>query len=243
MTMQQATELRSFGRKGGRALSPRQQRLLDELLPQLQLDLATPPPVLTSLFTAPVAETWLEIGFGGAEHMIWQATHSPGVGIIGCEPFVDGVVKALTAIDEQRLGNVRLHGDDARDVLRWLPDSSIARAFILFPDPWPKARHRKRRLVAGPTLELLARVMKPGSELRVGTDIADYAHTMLAAFAGQSSFVWTARGGLASHPLSAQSYPRRSPQLLLPLPARLTRAAVSESNRRHFTVYAARRFA
>jgi tRNA (guanine-N7-)-methyltransferase len=194
MTMHQATELRSFGRKGGRALSPRQQRLLDELLPQLQLDLATPPPVLTSLFTAPVAETWLEIGFGGAEHMIWQATHSPGVGIIGCEPFVDGVVKALTAIDEQRLGNVRLHADDARDVLRWLPDSSIARAFILFPDPWPKARHRKRRLVAGPTLELLARVMKPGSELRVGTDIADYAHTMLAAFAGQSSFVWTATG-------------------------------------------------
>ena len=190
--MHQSTEIRSFGRKGGRALSPRQQRLLDELLPQLQLDLAKPGPTLAALFTAPVTATWLEIGFGGSEHMIWQATHNLGVGFIGCEPFVDGVVKALTAIDEQHLGNIRLHADDARDVLRWLPDASIDRAFILFPDPWPKARHRKRRLVSGPTLALLARVMKSGSELRVGTDIADYAHTMLAAFEGQSAFVWTA---------------------------------------------------
>jgi tRNA (guanine-N7-)-methyltransferase len=190
--MPQATEIRSFGRKGGRALSPRQQRLLDELLPQLQVDLANPAPELVKLFTAPVTETWLEIGFGGSEHMIWQANHNQHVGIIGCEPFVDGVVKALTAVDEQRLGNIRLHAEDARDVLRWLPDVSISRAFVLFPDPWPKARHRKRRLVAGPTLALLARVMKPGSELRVATDIADYAHTMLAAFEGQSQFVWTA---------------------------------------------------
>jgi tRNA (guanine-N7-)-methyltransferase len=190
--MHQSTEIRSFGRKGGRALSPRQQGLLDELLPQLQVDLAKPAPELPKLFTAQVTATWLEIGFGGSEHMIWQANRNPNVGIIGCEPFVDGVVKALTAVEEQRLGNVRLHAEDAREVLRWLPDASISRAFILFPDPWPKARHRKRRLVAGPTLELLARVMKPGSELRVGTDIADYAHTMLAAFEGQSAFVWTA---------------------------------------------------
>ena len=190
--MPQPIEIRSFGRKGGRALSQRQQQLLDQLLPKLQLGLAMSAPALSSLFTAPVAETWLEIGFGGAEHMIWQARQNPTVGIIGCEPFVDGVVKALTAIDEQRLGNVRLHADDARDVLRWLPDASIDRAFILFPDPWPKARHRKRRLVSTPTLELLARVMKPGSELRVGTDIADYARTMLAAFEAQSAFVWTA---------------------------------------------------
>jgi tRNA (guanine-N7-)-methyltransferase len=190
--MPHSTEIRSFGRTGARALSQRQQDLLDQLLPKLQLDLAVPPPALATLFTAAVGETWLEIGFGGSEHMIWQAAHNPGVGIIGCEPFIDGVVKALTAVDEQRLGNIRLHADDARDVLRWLPDASIDRAFILFPDPWPKARHRKRRLVSGPTLELLARVMKPGSELRVGTDIADYAHTMLAAFEAQSAFTWTA---------------------------------------------------
>jgi tRNA (guanine-N7-)-methyltransferase len=187
-------EIRSFGRTGGRALSPRQSRLLNELLPQLQVDLTHPAPELAQLFTAPVTETWLEIGFGGAEHMIWQASQNPQVGVIGCEPFVDGVVKALTAIDEQHLANVRLHDDDARDVLRWLPDASIDRAFILFPDPWPKARHRKRRLVSGPTLELLARVMKPGAELRVGTDIADYAYTMLGAFEGQNAFAWTATG-------------------------------------------------
>jgi tRNA (guanine-N7-)-methyltransferase len=187
-------EIRSFGRKGGRALSQRQQDLLSGLLPRLRLDLTVPAPALATLFAVPVTETWLEIGFGGAEHMIWQATHHPSVGIIGCEPFVDGVVKALTAVDEQRLSNVRLHDNDARDCLRWLPAASIDRAFILFPDPWPKARHRKRRLVSGPTLELLARAMKPGAELRIGTDIADYAYTMLAAFAAQPAFVWTATG-------------------------------------------------
>jgi tRNA (guanine-N7-)-methyltransferase len=184
-------EIRSFGRTGGRALSKRQQHLLDDLLPRLKLDLASPPG-LAGLFTAPVTETWLEIGFGGAEHLLWQAAQHPNVGIIGCEPFVDGVVKALTGIDEQHLKNIRLHDDDARDVLRWLPEASIDRAFILFPDPWPKARHRKRRLVSAATLDLLARVMKPGAELRVGTDIADYAYTMLAAFEGQEAFVWTA---------------------------------------------------
>jgi tRNA (guanine-N7-)-methyltransferase len=184
-------EIRSFGRTGGRALSKRQQHLLDDLLPRVKLDLASPPG-LAGLFTAPVTETWLEIGFGGAEHLLWQATHHPAAGIIGCEPFVDGVVKALTGIDEQHLTNVRIHDDDARDVLRWLPEASIHRAFILFPDPWPKARHRKRRLVSAPTLELLARVMKPGAELRIGTDIADYAYTMMAAFEGQSAFSWSA---------------------------------------------------
>jgi tRNA (guanine-N7-)-methyltransferase len=184
-------EIRSFGRTGARALSKRQQDLLDGLLPSLKLDLTARPLSLQPLFRAPVTETWLEIGFGGAEHLLWQATHHPHAGIIGCEPFVDGVVKALTGIDEQHLPNIRLHDDDARDVLRWLPDASIDRAFILFPDPWPKARHRKRRLVSAPTLELLARVMKPESDLRVGTDIADYAYTMLAAFEAQHAFNWT----------------------------------------------------
>jgi tRNA (guanine-N7-)-methyltransferase len=191
--MPQRSELRSYGRKGGRALSQRQEDLFEHLLPKLALDLTVPAPDLGTLFKAPVTETWLEIGFGGSEHMIWQAAHNPAVGIIGCEPFVDGVIKALTGIEEQELGNVRLHADDARDVLRWLPDASISRAFVHFPDPWPKARHRKRRLVSGPTLELLARVMRPGAELRVGTDIADYARTMLAAFEEQSAFRWTAR--------------------------------------------------
>lgn len=137
-------------------------------------------------------ELWLEIGFGGGEHLVWQATHNPSTSFIGCEPFEDGVVKVLTAIDEGNIGNIRLHMGDARDVLRWLAPHSISRAFILFPDPWPKRKHRKRRLVNPGTLGLLARVMKPGAELRIGTDIGDYARTMLEAFRGQEAFAWQA---------------------------------------------------
>ena len=190
-------ELRSFGRRRGRKLSPRQQGLADGLLRSISVDLAAPAPQpLEALFAKPVTETWLEIGFGGGEHLLWQARANPGVGFIGCEPFLDGVVKVVSAIDEAAAGldNIRLHPDDARPLLRWLPDASIARAFILFPDPWPKARHQKRRLVSEATLRELARVMVRGGELRLGTDIADYARWMLIALAREGSFAWTARG-------------------------------------------------
>ena len=116
------------------------------------------------------------------------------MGLIGCEPYEDGVVKVLSAIDSGQLANVRLHADDARAVLRWLPDASIARAFVLFPDPWPKKKHRKRRLVGTATLGLLARVMRPGAELRIGTDIGDYARTILIAMQATPAFRWTATG-------------------------------------------------
>ncbi len=139
-------------------------------------------------------QKFLEIGFGGGEHLVWQARHNPVVTIIGCEPFEDGVIKVLTKIDDEKIGNIRLHMGDARDVLRWLPASSISRAFILFPDPWPKRKHRKRRLVNTGTLALLARVMKPGAELRIGTDIGDYARTILQAFGAQDAFRWLAEG-------------------------------------------------
>ncbi len=188
-------ELRSFGRRRGRTLTARQQNLVDELLPRLRLPLDCRAPLADELASALVTgavATWLEIGFGGGEHLVAQATANPGAAIIGCEPFIDGVVKVLARIEEQGLSNVRLHDDDARDVLRWLPPASIDRAFVLFPDPWPKARHRKRRLVSGPTLSLLARVMKPGSQLRVATDIGDYARTILEAIAHQAAFRWTA---------------------------------------------------
>ena len=186
-------ELRSFGRRRGRKLSSRQERLLSELGPRVQPDLSKPAPDrATALFDTPVRQVWLEIGFGGAEHLVWQARHHPHVGIIGCEPFEEGVVKALTVIEDEQLANIRVHPDDVRPLLRWLPARSLDRAFILFPDPWPKARHRKRRLVGTPLLDQLARVLKPGAELRLGTDIGDYARTMLAALMPHPDFRWTA---------------------------------------------------
>ncbi|MEQ8823569.1 MAG: tRNA (guanine(46)-N(7))-methyltransferase TrmB [Filomicrobium sp.] len=201
-------ELRSFGRRRGRKLRPRQAQLFTQLLPRVALGLHEPAPQpLEKLFTQsqstsahedkstdPIREVWLEIGFGGAEHLIWQAENNADVGHIGCEPFEAGVVKALSAIETKPLDNVRLHADDARDLLRWLPEASITRAFILFPDPWPKRRHAKRRLVAPHLLELLARVMAPGAELRIGTDIPDYLRTILIAFQTEPRFCWQVSG-------------------------------------------------
>jgi tRNA (guanine-N7-)-methyltransferase len=188
-------ELRSFGRRRGRKLSARQRSLLDEGLTRLALDLASPPPeALGSLFPAKTSAVWMEIGFGGAEHLVWQARNSPHVGIIGCEVFEDGIVKAAAAVEELALANVRLSASDAREVLRWLPASSLQRVYILFPDPWPKKRHLKRRLVTKGLVDLLARVMAPGGELRFATDIGDYAGGMLKAVAAQGSFRWQADG-------------------------------------------------
>lgn len=190
-----ARDLRSFGRRRGRRLSAHQASLLEDVLPRVGLDLSSPcPPSAAALFAQPVSEVWLEIGFGGAEHLIWQASRNPGVGIIGCEVFEDGVVKALAGIERHGLGNVRLAVEDARDVLRWLPAASLARVFVLFPDPWPKKRHAKRRLVNGPLFELLSRTMATGAELRLATDIGDYARTMLLAARGYPVFVWQAAG-------------------------------------------------
>ena len=188
-----ALELRSFGRKRGRKLSPRQDGLLTGLLPQLSLDLSKPLTDPATLLAPPCRELWLEIGFGGGEHLVWQAAHNPQALIIGCEPFVEGVVKVLGAIETQGLGNVRLRGDDARPLLRWLPPASVDRCFILFPDPWPKKRHVKRRLVSEPTLRMLCRVMKPGAELRIATDIGDYARTMMIAQRKTPELAWQAR--------------------------------------------------
>jgi tRNA (guanine-N7-)-methyltransferase len=186
-------ELRTFGRRRGRKLSARQQRLMGELLPRLSLDLTCAAPrELRDLFGATVGEVWLEIGFGGGEQLIWQAERNPGVGFIACEPFVGGMAKALTAIEARRLTNIRLYGDDARHVLRWLPGSSISRTFVLFPDPWPKKRHRKRRFISRETLGMLGRVMRCGAELRIATDVGDYAHTILLGVRLSQAFRWLA---------------------------------------------------
>jgi tRNA (guanine-N7-)-methyltransferase len=206
MTIRDNTrELRTFGRRKGRKATPRQAALLRDVLPRIAIDLAAPFALSTSSMPSAVPcdspagsrpegtnEAWLEIGFGGGEHLVWQAKQNPVVTLIGCEPFEDGVVKVLDAVERDHLANVRVHMGDARDVLRWLPDASIARAFILFPDPWPKRKHQKRRLVNASTLALLARVLKPGAELRFGTDIGDYARSALEAFHAEKRFCWQA---------------------------------------------------
>ena len=191
-----AAELRSFGRRRGRKASDRQCTLMSTLLPRVAVDVtrlaAGPGAGFAALFGKPLAQIWLEIGFGGGEHLIWQAHANPEVGLIGCEPFEDGVVKVLDAIDREAIGNVRVQADDARPLLRALPAASIDRAFILFPDPWPKRRHQKRRLVQPPLVAELARVLKPGAELRFATDIGDYARTALLAICGNPQFYWAA---------------------------------------------------
>jgi tRNA (guanine-N7-)-methyltransferase len=181
--MQDARDLRSYGRRRGRARSRRQQDLWLRVLPQV----AFAPETLSQ---HAASETWLEIGFGGGEHLVWQATHHPHTRFVGCEPFEDGVVKVLDAIESRDITNIRLWPDDARPLLRALPAASIGRVFILFPDPWPKARHQKRRLVSPETIEELARVMRPRAELRIGTDIGSYAAAILQAVQGHRAFIW-----------------------------------------------------
>lgn len=180
-------ELRSFGRRRGRKASARQAALLRDALPRYAFDAGSP-------LRPGKLEMWLEIGFGSGEHLLWQARHHPNVDLVGCEPYEDGVIKVLGAIEAERLENVRIYMGDVRDVLRKLAAASIDRVFILFPDPWPKRKHRKRRLVNPSLLNLLAGVMKPGAELRIATDIGDYARTMLEAFAFDLRFAWQAEG-------------------------------------------------
>ena len=191
----QDRDLRSFGRRRGRGLSPRQRQLWDEVLPRVSLPLdAAALRNPAALFTPPSTDVWLEIGFGGGEHLLWQAAHNSQVGLIGCEPFEAGVAKVLSAISTDGLGNIRVHPDDARPLLRLLPDASIARAFVLFPDPWPKKRHHKRRLLTPETVSDLASVLRPAGEFRIGTDDGDYACAILQVVLGSGAFAWTAEG-------------------------------------------------
>lgn len=175
--------LRSFGRVKGRALKPRQAGLIDELLPHLAIDLEAPPKA---------ARIILEIGFGGGEHLVAQAAGDPDALFLGAEPFLNGVGSCLRHIEESGVTNVRLYHGDAREVLAALPAASVSRVYILFPDPWPKTRHWKRRLIQPDFLTELARVLKPGGEVRFATDWAHYAAWTLEQFTRDARFVWSA---------------------------------------------------
>jgi tRNA (guanine-N7-)-methyltransferase len=185
--------LRSYGRRKARPLSERKDRLLEQLLPVLRLPLAeAAPSPLADLFAQPVTEVWLEIGFGSGEHLFWQAEHHPQIGIIGAEPFINGVASLLGKIATSDLRTIRIHDGDARDILDWLPPQSLSRIFILFPDPWPKKRHAKRRLLAADTIVPIARALRPGGTLRVASDSGAYAGDALAAILRSGAFAWTA---------------------------------------------------
>jgi len=181
-----------FGRRKGHPLKPRQAALVDTLLPKLALDLAKPAPADLRTLFADAADVRLEIGFGGGEHLVDQAKVHPRSGFIGTDGFINGVAKALAAVDTHKLANVRLHHGDASDLIDWLPDASLTRVDLLYPDPWPKRRHWKRRFVQDESLKRLARILKPGGELRFATDIADYAVYALARVLRSNDFAWTA---------------------------------------------------
>ena len=182
-----------FGRRIGHPLRARQAELFSSLLPRLALDLSAPAPNdLASLFPTLVEGVRLEVGFGGAEHLIAQAQAHPHTGFIGCEPFVNGMAKALVAIDELGLANIRLHHGDAVELLAWLPPHGLSRVDLLYPDPWPKRRHWKRRFVSDANVPALARVLLTGGEFRFATDWANYADWTLARLSRSRDFAWTA---------------------------------------------------
>ncbi|MEM9668370.1 MAG: tRNA (guanosine(46)-N7)-methyltransferase TrmB [Pseudomonadota bacterium] len=193
MSSEQHPPIRTFGRTGGRALSARQQRLIDVALPKISIPISESGTLEPQkLFQEPPEAMWLEIGFGGGEHLTGQAKRHSDIGFLGCEPFIEGMAKCLGQIEDGQISNIRLLMDDVRPLISDLAPACIDRAFILFPDPWPKKRQRKRRLVNAAFLDSLARTMKPGGKVRFATDIASYADEALGYFIRHKSFDWCA---------------------------------------------------
>jgi tRNA (guanine-N7-)-methyltransferase len=183
-----------YGRRKGHRLRPGRQRLLDEVLPQLQVNLPERGTLdAARLFAHRPERLWLEIGFGGGEHLAAQAAAHPDVGLLGCEPFISGVARLLSLIQAQGLTNVRLFTDDARLLMQALPGGCLVRIFVLFPDPWPKTRHHKRRIVNAATAAEFARLLQAGGEVRLATDDMGYARAMLLALRGRPELQWQAK--------------------------------------------------
>ena len=179
------------GRRVGKPLSGYQRELMEALLPRLALDLSRPIEP-AALFPEPCADLHLEIGFGGGEHLLAAAKREPSVGFIGCEPYVNGLARALADLATADLDNIRLHCGDAGEVIDALPAACLGRVYLYYPDPWPKRRQQKRRFVSDDMLVRLARVMRAGAELRFATDIDDYGGWALARVLRSPEFRWTA---------------------------------------------------
>jgi tRNA (guanine-N7-)-methyltransferase len=145
------------------------------------------------LFDGNVEDVWLEIGFGGGEHLAWQAAAHRSIGFIGCEAYVNGIAKLLAAVEERGLDNVRVHDGDARELVADLGEASIGRVFLLFPDPWPKRRHHKRRIVTSDMLGEFHRILKPAGSLRFASDSGDYVAWTLVHVRAHGGFEWLAK--------------------------------------------------
>ena len=193
--MSEATHRRVvYGRRRGRKLRPGRQELVDSLLPRLSFDLPAAGELdPCALFAHPPHSIWLEIGFGAGEHLAAQAEQHPDRGFIGCEVFENGIARLVGEVERQHLANVRLFVDDARLLIAALPTASIERVFILFPDPWPKERHKKRRIVSRETLDRLAFILADGAELRLASDDPGYFSSMLEEVTSHREFDWLAR--------------------------------------------------
>ncbi|WP_188444844.1 tRNA (guanine(46)-N(7))-methyltransferase TrmB [Sphingomonas psychrolutea] len=186
------TTRRLYGRRQGHKLRLGQADLVEQLLPEISVP-ETGPIDAASLFgeDRPLE---VEIGFGAGEHLAGQAAARRDTGFIGCEPFLNGVVGALSHIRDAALDNVRLHMGDALDVLERLPDGSLSRVYLLHPDPWRKARHAKRRMINHGPLDLIAAKLKPGAEFRLGTDDPTYCRWAMMVLNQRRDFAWTAKG-------------------------------------------------
>lgn len=180
-----------YGRRKGPKLSERQKGLRQTLLGELAWRVGEEP---LRQFPNTVQEVWLEVGFGAGEHLMALAQQHPHIGLIGAEPYEMGVAKILTKLEENPLNNVRLYEGDGREIIEALPDSSLGRFFLLFPDPWPKTRHHKRRFLQMEILDQLARVLVPGGELRFATDDKSYLPYALERLMAHPAFTWKAQG-------------------------------------------------
>lgn len=181
-----------FGRRKSHALRKGREAALNDLMPKLRIGDDADVSVPAALFARPVTAVWMEIGFGGGEHLLQRAAENPDVGFIGCEAYIDGVARVVGEIVKQGGDNIRLFDGDAIELIERLPDASLDRIYLLYPDPWPKRRQRKRRFISDERLAELARILKSGGEFRFATDIDDYAAWGLARVQRSPDFVWPA---------------------------------------------------
>ncbi|ESY51981.1 MULTISPECIES: tRNA (guanosine(46)-N(7))-methyltransferase TrmB [unclassified Mesorhizobium] len=189
-----------FGRRHGKTIRPQQAAALESGLGAYGLDLSVQAPAeLRALFSADVSTVRLEIGFGGGEHLLYRATEAPATGFIGAEPFVNGMAKLMMAVREKPLANLRVHDDDATRLLDWLPQASLDGIDLLYPDPWPKKKHWKRRFVSPLNLDRFARVLKPGGSFRFASDIDTYVNWTLLHCRAHGGLLWQVQDGADWH--------------------------------------------